>query len=432
MPGAPDGPAPAGGPLGSSWRPHAPAVPRRTLWTIAAAVTIGVVVVVGLAASGAFKSGGSGGTTSSGLSSTQAMAIAHQETPTGTWYIESIGGLALANATTLAYNLTEYSDLNCSISFLKGGLISQLTLPAYTGSLTAGTANVWSFEEVDPTEGALVDTVIVNGAVVDAFELSQGVCAEAAASFEGATGSVISSSAAAGDLLDQGLSSFVAAHPTGLNLEMSFLNIEENDLGLAPQWGFSLSACSPISPGTSGPAESPSYSGTVNASDGAVTSSSTSTEDCSGSSGGSGSTTPIGSVLALGGSYEFTGPGSGGTIESQGCASGDACLEVTIVQASGVAPDDFGLEVESGSGALDFNISGYAVVNASGAVLAWYDGPFVSPAWSGSAAELAANLSALDSIVIDCGTAAPPSGTGYVLVAYGVSPFSGSIETSIP
>ena len=105
----------------------------------------------------------------------------------------------------------------------------------------------------------------------------------------------------------------------------------------------------------------------VNATTGILVPGSAGTSAC----GESTSTTPLGEALSLGFSSLFQGPGSGGTVASQGCASGDMCYEMPIESvADNVTPGDFEVAIESPNDSV-LPWVGFAITNAQGEVVVY-------------------------------------------------------------
>jgi hypothetical protein len=111
--------------------------------------------------------------------------------------------------------------------------------------------------------------------------------------------------------------------------------------------------------------------------------------------------------------YLYQGTGSGGTIASQGCTSGDFCYSVYIAGSyDNVTPADFSMSVwnMSNSGATFDGTVGFSILNASGAVIVYSLGS-VENQWTSGVGDSDTLLTAGMSFTVDMGTVNPSGGS---------------------
>jgi len=396
------------------------------------AVALGLLLVVSLALTGVFSTPGSGPGGTNGIPSSGAWAIGAAAEPAGTWTPILALGYALATSETVISNLSEYRALGCSVSVLVGTSDLNPTVPAFTGNLSSGNANLWFLEYTNATLGAVFAVAVLDGTTALAFEFSGGECATLAGEADSVAGTV-SSATAASALVPEGLGAYLAAHPTGVSLGMTDLAFDLGR-GVTTEWLFQYEPCSiDVNGGTTStpPDSPPAFGGTVNGTTGAVASAGEADAACPGTAGTGSS--PLGTAFALGNPDAYVGPGHDRSLAEQGCASGDACVQIEIEAATNVTPEDFLLYVADPNGtAADTSIAGYAILNATGHVITYSVGPYENLTWHGSAAVLGAPITSLDTITVDCGPTALPAGAPYVLVAAGTGPYTGEIGLDLP
>ena len=403
--------------------PPAP-TPRRPFRSTPVVVVVAAVVVTLLLSAvllGVFTGGSSSGSSGTALPFSSADQVASAFAAAhGTWSLIEALGLALFNGTYLPINDSSEAS-NCTITTLVGSVHENVTVPEFRGNLTSGVAPVWLFVFTNPTLGGELALVEVGGSLVLAIQGSPG-CLSASVS-HGIPTPIADSSQAVSAAAAAGGEEFLRAHPTGVSLTMllfggfSFVNVS-----FAPSWLISWTTCSSSLglPG-SGPSTGYTFSATVNATTGVVVPNSTENTTC-------GSSPPpsegIGGALTVGPVTLFVGSGTGGTVTSQGCTSGDYCYSVPIEAATNVTPADFTLSVQNSSGNLSVVPVGFAILTSAGGVIVSSNGPIESQ-WTNGVGTSATPLSAGMTITVDMGTQNP--GTGhYSLLFTGEGPYVNS------
>ena len=121
------------------------------------------------------------------------------------------------------------------------------------------------------------------------------------------------------------------------------------------------------------------------------------------------------------------GPGAGGTLASQGCASGDYCYALPVQQAQmNVTPNDMALWVQNRTGVPSLVPRGFAFSNPQGQVLVYSTGS-VESTWTAATGTGTTLLVAGDTLEIDMGST-DPVGLGYGLNIQGEGPYANSGE----
>ena len=397
--------------------------PRQTaVWVVVVAVAISVLLSVLLlgpfGSSSGNSSGGSGATFSEARNVADRFAGSH-----GTWELVEGIGLALFNGTYYVFNGTG-GNATCSGTILVGSELSNLSFPAFRGNLTTGAAPVWFFAYIQAGTGSELALIEVGGVVMLAFELPGSCTGGAANMFHALPSTVVDSSEAVAAAAAAGGYDFLRAHPEGVSLTMflfggfSAFNVTEG-----PTWSVEWSTCSSFIPsGTSGPSSGYQFTAVVNSTTGAVVSSSPTNSTCGPSPVSQG----IGGALSFGSPSLFVGTGSGGTVASQGCTSGDYCFTVPIETAtSNVTPADFSVSVTNfSSGATYLGTVGFAILTVGGSVLVSCTGS-VEYSWTAGVGTSDSLLSAGMSLTVDMGTQDPSTGN-WGLTLMGQGPFANS------
>ncbi len=385
---------------------------------VALLLTVLLLGVLGSSSSGTPLAVGNGSTFSSARSVADGFASLH-----GTWDLLEGVGVALPNATV--YPITAPTvTANCTYTTLAGTVPSNLTIPAYSGSLTSGAAPVWLFGYFSPASGNELAMFDIGGQVAVAIDLSAGCTSGTLLHFTGIPGSVVDSSSAVAAAAAAGGSAFLSAHSVGASLTMILIGpyFFGNQSSASPLWSISWSTCSAIfvtNPSGSGY----TFSAVVNATTGAVVPTSPTNSTCGVSPP---PTQGIGNALMLGAPTLYVGGGSGGTVASQGCTSGDYCYSVPIMTATlNVTPSDFALSVTNFSNGQTIPTPvGFAILNGTGAVIVYSTGPTESE-WTPGVGSSTTPLAAGMTITVDIGTMVLPSGN-YGLTFTGQGPFSDS------
>jgi hypothetical protein len=215
----PEGPGPAPAAAAPTVGAPAPVPPpprrhARWLW-----VAVGVAVALVVAFSTLYVAGVYPFERSSPLGSeltfSEARAAATRSADGyggGSWALVLAGGVDLAASTSvpLGQNLSG-SGLNCSVQYLSGA--SELTVPAFHGSVSSGTSPFWLFVFRDASGNALVISV-ANGVATRLASAGAGTTCTEALGILGAVPDSIVDSPQAVSLADQaGGGAFLQAHP---------------------------------------------------------------------------------------------------------------------------------------------------------------------------------------------------------------------------
>ncbi len=388
--------------------------PARNTFIVVAVVA--VLIVGFLAATGAF----SGPTSSEAVSSSGAQSTAAADLPPGSWSLAVMAGYDAWNGTSLSLNLSSLPP-NCTASSPSGSVPASIAVPSFRGNISDGSAAFWILEYVQPSGHSLAVVFVTDGSVAAIVVLSGADCSPYPSGFAGIPANAVSSSTAAQALDTAGATAFLAAHRAGQSLLMDLSAFNGTD-----EWLFEFTPCSGILTGNlSGPTSGAAFYGVVNATTGSVVSAVPTSSECELSvpSG-------IGSVFALGVPTVVTGAGSGGTVASQGCASGDYCYEIPVETAEdNVSGGDMSLSVENGSHPppnLSSTPLGYAFTDPSGRVIVYALGS-VETSWTDGTGDANTPLTAGDTLWIDMGTS-DPTGHGYELTIQGEGPYANSGE----
>jgi hypothetical protein len=385
-----------------------------------AAVSVVLILLAGLLVSGA--TGGGGPLTSAvGITYYAARGIGAQAgSPYGTWTLVDAAGIDLANATQVPLNFSAFGS--CNISSFAGAIPPSLTIPKFTGSLTTGALSEWIFTYRSASPAAELDVGVTAGVANLIVEISGPNCQGLGAHFTALPTSIVDSPAAVSAVDTAGGAAFLAAHPREVSLFASVIPAGFGGPGSSVEWGVFYTTCSTYfsSPPPSEPPGATFYAD-VNGTSGLVVPGSVYTGTCGGPP-----IVPIGSALALGPPTVTVGAGTGGTVASQGCTTGDYCYSVPIVAASGnVTPGDFTLQVK-GAGGSGYPAVGYAILSVAAQVVVYSTGA-IEVAWSAGVGSASTPLSATMVMIVDMGTT-DPTGQGYYLTLTGTGPFTRSSE----
>jgi hypothetical protein len=333
-------------------------------------------------------------------------------------------GVALANASFLPYNGST-GNVSCIPVTLVGTVPANITIPAFRGNLESGQAPVWLFAYFD-TEGGELAVFEVGGQIPLAIELPAS-CTSGLDEFHGISTSVIDSPAAVAAAAAAGGTNFLRAHPTGVSLVMDLIGgiTFSNESTLEPLWDIMWSTCPNVPFGSVSSTSGYEFTAVVNATTGSIVPSGVLNTTC-------GSSLPppstgIAGAISFGSAGLEVGPGSGGTIASQGCNSGDYCYTLPITSASeNITPADFELSVENFSDGTPITTTvGFAIVNPEGTVLVYSVGAEETQ-WTSSAAGNSQTLLTAGMVIyVDIGSSHPTS-DNYGLLLTGEGPFADS------
>jgi hypothetical protein len=413
---APRGPA-VSPPLPGPWRPRLPWEPGLTV--AVAAVAVVLVLLLSLALMGGSGSSPAGGGSTSVSYSSARSTGAQAAAPHGTWDLAAAIGLDLANATSVPLSL----QTNCTVTSYSGPLPTSLSIPSFTGNLASGVASEWLLAYLQPSTGYQLVVAVTDGVASLVVESSGLACSITNSTLVGLPGNVVDSPTAASAVAAAGGAAFLQAHSKGVSLEMLLFSGIPGGFNPGLEWIFGYTTC-PIafeSPPPTEPAGS-TFSAAVNASTGNVVPHSATNGTCGGPP-----PLAIGSALQLGFATLTLGAGTGGTLASQGCTSGDYCYSLPITNVSdNVTPGDFEMEVlgHNGPNETEFPAVGFAILNAAGQVVVYESGPF-EHRWTSGVGNPSTLLTRSMTVTVDMGTA-NPAGGNYFLAVTGTGPFVGS------
>jgi hypothetical protein len=422
-------PAPFVPPIGPAVSPPPPppsrtGVSRKAGLTAVLAVAVVFLLLLSLVFFGGDSGSSNGGAVAVSFSS--ARGTAANGSPPGSWDLVVAEGLNLANATTLMTNLT--SVKNCTVTSFSGGIPSSISIPSFQGNLASGVATDWVFAYVQPSTGAELEILVSNGLANPVIELSGTACAVSLNTFRAIPSDVVDSPAAAAAVAAAGGGAFLSAHPTGVSEEMALVNpnIPGDDFG--SEWGFLYTTCPLETNGTISTVSGSMFMAAVNATSGMVIPGSASSTTCGGPIGGP-PPNSIGFALQFQGVNLTRGAGTGGTLASQGCTSGDYCYELPIAAASeNVTPGDFEAQVINTTNGTESGVPvvGYAITNAAGQVVVYESGS-VEAQWTPGVGNSSTLLTSTMTLWVDMGVA-NPSGGFMILQLTGTGPFADSAE----
>jgi hypothetical protein len=387
---------------------------------VVGAVAVAALLIVVLAAS---LGGSGGGATTPGVPVTSSAAerAGASNAPSPPWLLEEVLGLDVWNSSTLPLNTSSIPS-NCTVSPPPELLPSSITIPSFRGNISAGAAVFWILGYVQPSTNSSMAVLVVNGVAQPLYTLSGAACVTVSAGFTGLPANLVDSGVAAQAIDQDGGAQYLDAHRAGTSLEMLLFPPFESAAPTWPTWDFVYTPCAPLGLAPAGPTSALNFVASVNATTGAVVNASAVNIDCQ-----QNLTSPppsIFSALSPGLPQLIRGPGTGGTIASQGCASGDYCYELPVGNATGeVTPADFELSVSNQSGPSSVPV-GYAVLNPQGQVIVYSLGAKEST-WTPDAGSASTPIYPGSSIWVDMGTV-DPYGQNYYLNIQGEGPYMDS------
>lgn len=396
-------------------------VPGGLFAIVAVVVTAVLLISVGL-----LVTAGTASRTTGAVSFYAARSMARSELGPGNWSLFYVVGSDLWNGTSLPTSMST-APAGCTVSTYPKVLPSTLEIPAYRGDLSDGGAVVWIFEYGDAARVSEAGVVVVNGAVAEAITMSGTTCGVVFTGVSPIPSGAVDSFTAAQAIDAAGANYFLATNRTGVSLIMTlFGGFTSVAPPLSSGWTFSYSPCSGLLTGNqSGPTNGVGFLGSVNATTGAVLTASEQSVDCMPFN----TTVPPGiyDAVSFGSPMVVVGSGTGGSLASQGCASGDYCyaLRLTSTQMN-VTPNDMSLWIQDSTGVPSLVPHGYAFLDPQGNVLVYSTSPIES-AWTSGIGTGTALLVAGDTLEIDMGSS-NPAGMGYMLNIEGEGPFAGSGE----
>lgn len=426
-----DGPSTSPPPTSPS-SPSSPASPPprssgRRLGAVAGVVLV-VAVVVGLLVAGVLPglhSSGSGGSTSGTGSEGSAAGSANTYAngiPGGPWSLVEVAGIDSTRGESVSV-----SNLTNSSCPLVGGTLSTLTIPAYSGAYSTGSAEGWLFA-FRSTAGSTLYVWVQGGVTSGLGEVGGAGCTRSSSELPGDT---ISSSMAASDLVATTNGTKFVDRFSSANASYLLDTEQLPDAAPAAVWLVLFDACS------SG--NETSLLGEVNATTGTLLTSGIATQVGATACGGV-AKTPLGSVFLVG--VSVTNPlvvgANSSTYAGDGCAARDYCYVLVVEDASpGVTAADLQMEVKTITGAsyTTSGPGGFTFYDTETASLVTQTSPTTSGGvlesseWgSGSSVQ----LSSVMELLVDTGSTTSPAGTGLVLTVVGLGPYAGSVSVDLP
>jgi hypothetical protein len=373
-------------------------------------VVLALVFVVVLPAVSPKSSGTTGGATYSGASNS-ANSYAGG-TPGGPWTLLSVVGWD----STTGYSNTSTEGLDCSVT----GGSGILSIPAYTGNYSDGTAAAWVFVYGNEYRTSVLFLEYSNGGVSE-IGVATGSCGLGLSRLYAIpSGTEDSSAIAQGALNSSGVEDFVR-HFSSANATYALVNTGSQT---GAEWSIAFSTCSTF-PG-SGPTQGYGVSVLANATDGLLAYSPTDyvSQNCQYSAPSHGN--PLGTSFSWGQPINATGT------TPPGCALAirHYCYEIEVAGSS-VTTSDFTLSLRNSVGAVtSWPIDGIVIsliTPTSISVDATYS--VYTSSWT-LLPPFTGQVTGGDSIVLYTASAGTGNGLfGEQLVATGANGYSGSVPS---
>jgi hypothetical protein len=285
---------------------------------------------------------------------------------------------------------------------------------------------MWFLDYFQASTGDQVTMTELNGTVIQAIDDHGALnCSISGVAYGPLPIDLIDSPEAAYAAYNAGGATFLAAHPTGVSVAFGLENYPMGNpyLGSGQWWSVSYSTCPLYTNGTTTVPRGETFIAAVNATTGSVLGGSGSTIAC----GGPTYTDTVGAALKLGSPTPIVGAGTGGTVASQGCTSGDYCAKIPITSTSeNITPANFTMNVTGGPHGSEFPVVGFAITNGSGAVIAYSMGASETQ-WSAGVGSPETLLTNNMTMWVDTGTV-NIFAQGYVLNIVGTGAFQESEE----
>lgn len=331
----------------------------------------------------------------------------------GVWMLEVATGFAPADTTVIPLNSSSSTaSPDCTVENTSRVLPSAFVLPAYHGNLSFGLASVWFLTFINPRASIYEAILVVDGFASVLARVSGPNCFLISQALPFLPNDAVDSSVAASSVYSNGGSRFLGAEPKGFTLVMSFYQSSMLQplatLAQVPEsalWEVDYVPCSGLfRANTTGASNGVAFYATVNGTDAAMLGAGSAPADCQSEAFGP---PAIFSVLHFGTPELVTGAGTGGTIASQGCTSGDYCYELPVTNASaGVDPADAGFSVVNNSMVLSPVPTGYAILTEAGQVIV-YSLASQESSWLPGAGNSTTVWAIGDSLSVDMGTHNP-------------------------
>jgi hypothetical protein len=376
------------------------------------AVAIVVVVIVALAAAGILPFSGNSASSPNPQSFAAGSGAAQNATDAaagGPWTLLIVLGVATHST---------YSGSAGNVTGLAGELAGSPC--SYTGTnatvpsappvdnVTQGAAGMWVYLYTNASGATLVVAVVGSSATV-VGTLSGGACDLASSGFTPipSTG-IIDSTTASAAAGSAGGYAFLSANPSANATFLLLGGYSEGIASVGPVWAVEYLACALSG---SGPASAPSFLALISATTGGVLLSQTTTVTCPSTS----ASTPLGTVLALGGPAEAVqGTSHWYNFSVEAAAGGLTWGNL-----------NFGVESPTGTEVSLPAGSTMTVLSLAGASVATFS--FATDAWAGGST---GSVTTQDTL--DLSTSASLGGLDDVLTVEAVGGFSGTLSVAIP
>jgi hypothetical protein len=419
------GPAPTpASPGGLGLPTTAPLAPPagRVVTVVAVVVVVALVLLAALLLLRSSSNGGSG----AGVDFRSAESSANSTADSSGFGnpLEPLLGLAIHGNSSLTTTITGPSTSGtCALGLLAG---SSLAIPASSGSAGSGTGNFWEFL-YEHNATSFLAVVVSGGQAQAVFVMTGAACVQSLGNGRPLPAGVIDSTTAAADANAAGGSAFLGAHPQAAG----FYEVLPQVRGVGAEWAVGYTTCPESSQATGNSTE---FLALLNATSGTVLQNHTETITCAPLSVFGASARPPGPIPPVGTAFGFGSPMStvGSSSTAAYCASGDQCFVVPVAAAApGLTGSDLAFGVESSSGSpLQYAGSRLSLVSVTGSVVGSFD--LATGTWTSGQGSPITNT---DSLALDLGcppsTCSPPP-AGDLLVAFGISAYTGTAAVTLP
>lgn len=253
----------------------------RRLWP-ALVAAVAVVVVLSLLLSGVLTpTHGSTGNpaTPTFATASAAAASAASSTAGGPWSL--VASLGLDTTLSVTENVSGVAESGCTFASVgTGPPPTQVYLPAYSGSFSAGASPFWGMIYVERSTQQMLLIGVLNGTALP-VGVASGSCVQTYSNLTDVPPAVVDSSAAASTAWSNGGSAFVAAHSSStLSQEMIVIGGGKfSGITLGASWVIEYTTC-PLN-GTGAPSGSqPEFQALIDAESGALETAFTTSTSC--------------------------------------------------------------------------------------------------------------------------------------------------------
>jgi hypothetical protein len=331
------------------------------------AVVVVIIVVLGaLFGLGLLKgstsstpgSSGSGADTfDQARSAANSSATAYQS---ASWDLISADAIFTPSSVTEATGNVTQINSTCHLA-LASSIPSSYTLPAYSGSLSAGVSPYWGFLFIDSSGAAIF--VVVNSGTAQVFgELTSTSCpgfSSVFADFSPVPNNAVDSSTVLSATQGDGGSTFLSTYPTA-HVELSLLGgLSFSGFSEPAAWTVDYSTC-PVDTATAATGAQWDESFTVGAVNGTITSHTGTESATCFTTGGSSGIQKLSSVLSFGAAQNVS-------------HGGNYSYDLAATQTSNVTLGDIFVEVLNASNSFSANATNLSVYSSTMAFLAFWN-----------------------------------------------------------